>query len=209
MKLIIDNETYIPIYRAKSDFFELEYNAFLSTYQKSFIVSTIDFQSLYDALMLHISYWVLDFEENTEISNIEELIFDIEGLDFYKFFYDVDQWFPVEFINTYDGTILYDESILEITHDLKYKEIDLKLEDGESLILLEEDFLKTFNLNNKSEIVETISSLSNSAKLYFDGGHYYFLNEKNIKKAMLYMIEQVVLLNKIYSRFKLPEINIL
>ena len=54
-----------------------------------------------------------------------------------------------------------------------------------------------------------IIELIRTKKLYFDGGHYFYINEKNYKRLMLYMVEQVKFLNKIYNELNLREIEVL
>lgn len=39
MRLVIDKNTYIPIYRANMDCFDIEYEAYIRMFQNSFIVS--------------------------------------------------------------------------------------------------------------------------------------------------------------------------
>lgn len=158
--------------------------------------------------MIHIDYWLTKLDEKINESDYEKLMFELDGLDFYKFFYNGSYWYPVDFINTCDGKILENNKISEITYKLKDKEIEFILENHKKLILTDNDFLKAFNIRNQSEIPDTVSKLYKSGKLYFDGGHYYFLNETEYNKVMLYLHEQIDLLNKIYRSLKLPQINI-
>ena len=143
MKIIRNDEIYIPIYRAKNEIFDEDYDNLLKLYQKSFKVQSKDFQSLYDCLSIQLMYWLSDFEEERDPKMMDRLLFEIKGLDFYRFFYNDLEWYPYLILDKHDGR------------------------------------------------------------------HYFFINDKNYKRVMLYMNELVNFLNDAYKDLKLTEIEII
>ncbi len=207
MKLIQNNDIFVPIYHAKNEIFNEDYNSLLKIYQKSFKLQSKDFQSLYDCLSIQLMYWLNDFEEDRDKSIKEKLVFEIEGLDFYKFFYNDFEWYPYLILERYDGFYLYDDEITDVKYSYSNESILFDLTNNIQLELSKSEFPIIFKCE-MSEINKTIIELINSKKLYFDGGQYFFINEKNYKKLMLYMIEQVTFLNKAYRYLNLKEILI-
>lgn len=197
MKVIFQNETYIPIYHAKYELFDLEYDGILNIYSKSFKAISNDFQSLFECITIQLYFWLNDFEEDRDPIMMEKLLFEINGCDFYKFFYDYESGFPNLIIDEYDGLYLYDNEIIDVKFNLRHEAITFNLDEEIQLEVSRNEFPIIFNCDS-SDTNKTIFELINEKKLYFDGGHYFFINEKNYKRLMLYMFEQVKYLNKIY-----------
>lgn len=208
MKLIQDNETYIPIYHANNEFFDEDYEFLTKRYQESFMLQSKDFQSLYDCLSIQLMYWLNDFEEDRDKKMMEKLIYEIHGLDFYKFFYNDFEWYPYHVLEVYDGFYLNDDVIEEIRFNLKQDVIVFNIENNIQLEISITEFPTIFNCDIV-DINKIIVELIKTKKLYFDGGHYFYINEKNYKRLMLYMVEQVKFLNKIYNELNLREIEVL
>jgi len=208
MKLIHNNETYIPIYRAKDELFYEDYNSLLKLYQKSFKVQSSNFESLYNCLNIQLMYWIQDFEENHDRQAVDKLFFEIQGMDFYKFFYNDNEWYPYLILEKYDGFYLNNDKIVEVKYDLLKESITFHLESHLEFTLSINEFPKTFNIY-EADLYSKIVELIKSKKLYFDGAHYFFINEKNNKRLMLYMNEQIKILNDIYRELNLKEISII
>lgn len=207
MKLNQNNETYIPIYRTKDELFDEDYDTLLKRYQKSFKVKSKDFQSFYDCLSIQLMYWLNDFEEDRDKNIVEKLVYEFEGLDFYKFFYNDFEWYPYLILERYDGLYLYNDEILDVKYSYGNLNILFDLTNNIQIELSKSEFPIIFKCE-MSEINKTIIELINSKKLYFDGGMYFFINEKNYNRLMLYMNEQVKILNEIYKELNLREIEI-
>lgn len=208
MKIIRNDEIYIPIYRAKNEIFDEDYDNLLKLYQKSFKVQSKDFQSLYDCLSIQLMYWLSDFEEERDPKMMDRLLFEIKGLDFYRFFYNDLEWYPYLILDKHDGIFLNDDRIFEVKYDIEQEAITFFFEDSIQLELYKFEFPKIFNCHI-NDIDKTIIELIKSKKIYFDGGHYFFINDKNYKRVMLYMNELVNFLNDAYKDLKLTEIEII
>jgi hypothetical protein len=208
MKLIQNNETYSPVYRAKDDVFDEDYYCLSSRYQKSFIVQSMDFQSIYDCLSIQLIYWLNDFEEDRDKKMMEKLLFEIEGLDFKKFFYNDFEWYPYKVLEKYDGVYLTDNAIEEIRHNIIQDKVIFFVENDIQLEISRNEFPKVFNCGD-ADIYNVLHELSKTKKLYFDGGKYFYIKETEYQRLMLYMNEQVRFLNKIYNELNLREIDIL
>jgi hypothetical protein len=207
MKHIHNNETHIPIYRAKSELFDEDYDSLLQRYHKSFNVQSAEFQSFYDCLSIQLMYWIQEFEENHDRQTLDKLLFEIQGMNFYKFFYNADEWYPYQILEKYDGFYINDDKIHEVKYDLLKETITFLLENNIEFTLSLSKFPKVFNID-EADVYPTIDELIKSKKMYFDGAHYFFINEKNYKRLMLYMNEQVTILNNIYRELELREIEV-
>jgi hypothetical protein len=107
----------------------------------------------------------------------------------------------------YDGLYLNDDEIIEVKYNLQRESITFNIDNNIQLELLKLEFPLIFNCDI-SNVNKTIIELINSKKLYFDGGHYFFINEKNYQRLMLYMNEQVIILSNAYKYLNLREIEI-
>lgn len=166
-----------------------------------------DFQSVYDCLSIQIMYWLNDFEEDRDKNIEEKLDYEFEGLDFYKFFYNDFEWYPYLILERYDGLYLYNDEILDVKYSYGNLNILFDLTNNIQIELSKSEFPIIFKCE-MSKINKTIIELINSKKLYFDGGMYFFINEKNYNRLKLYMNEQVKILNEIYKELNLREIEI-
>ena len=210
MKLIIDNVNYIPFYKSFTDFYEPTWDELIVEFKKLHSISKSSFQLMFDALSTHINYWEFEGEQVLSRQDFETLMFEFNGLDFYKFFYNSNELRePTSIINTYDGTYMQDDKIKILSFKLETQQIEFIIENDTVLIMDDKEFREIFKIDNEDDYQRIVLSLKKNSKLYFDGASLFFINEKNYTKVMLYMIEQINLLNEIYGRLKLPQISII
>lgn len=207
MKLTIDTETYISLYRARVEYFDEDYDSLMAKYNNSFVLGNADFQTLYDCLSIQLLFWCNEFEEDRDSVMMEKLLFEIQGLDFYKFYFIGFDYDSLEIIEDYDGVCLTDEEILEVNFILGNDGYIFRLEDDMKLEISNQELEKIFKcdlLDSNQNIIQFFRR----KQLYFDGWEYYFVNEKNYKRLMNYMNGQLQELNKIYSDLGLREVKI-